>query len=285
MADDEEKVHPDDDTGPVAGTAPDEAEAAGESSEEPPGTAERGVAGRDSTGRHRADDRPSLWHRGMSQVLIAALCALLGIALVAQVRHHQEDPLASLRQDDLVRLLDDLDRRNLELADERTRLRDELDELESAADSGEIASAAAAELAVTQGVLAGTVPAGGPGVVVTVTDPSGSLRAQTLVTMIQELRNAGAEAISVNEVRLTATSYVTRTSTGYVVDGAAITSPFEFRAIGDPATMRTALEIPGGALSSARGRGASVAVEEGDEVEIWAVAEPPTLEESRIVEE
>jgi uncharacterized protein YlxW (UPF0749 family) len=266
MSDDEARVGPDDAAEPAAGSGPD-----GEGRES--GAAD---TAQQPAARHRADGRPSPWHRGLSQVLIAVLCALLGIALVAQVRHNQEDPLASLRQDDLVRLLDDLDRRNLELADERERLQGELDE---------VASAAAAELAVTQGVLAGTVPAGGPGVTITVADPSGSLRAQTLVTMIQELRNAGAEAISVNDVRLTATSYVTRSSAGYVVDGEEITSPFEFLAIGDPGTLRTALEIPGGALSSARGLGATVGVEESDRVEIWAVADPPTLEESRIVEE
>jgi uncharacterized protein YlxW (UPF0749 family) len=274
MSDDEARVGPDDAAEPAAGSGPD-----GEGRES--GAAD---TAQQPAARHRADGRPSPWHRGLSQVLIAVLCALLGIALVAQVRHNQEDPLASLRQDDLVRLLDDLDRRNLELADERERLQGELDELQSAADSGEVASAAAAELAVTQGVLAGTVPAGGPGVTITVADPSGSLRAQTLVTMIQELRNAGAEAISVNDVRLTATSYVTRSSAGYVVDGEEITSPFEFLAIGDPGTLRTALEIPGGALSSARGLGATVGVEESDRVEIWAVADPPTLEESRFVE-
>ncbi|MGC5627231.1 DUF881 domain-containing protein [Georgenia sp. Z1344] len=234
----------------------------------------------------RPDSRARPWWQGRaSDLLVVVLCALLGVALVAQVRHTQEDPLAALRQDDLVRLLDDLDRRNIDLVEEQDRLQEELDGLRSAADSSQAAADAAAELAGTQGVLAGTVPAAGPGVEITVTDPGDAMRGQTMVTMIQELRNAGAEAIEIGGVRLTATSYVIRSTGGLVVDGTTISSPYVLRAIGDPQTMQVALEIPGGALSTVRGRGATVSLIEQAHVEIRSVAEPRDLEHSRVVED
>ncbi|MGC5616232.1 DUF881 domain-containing protein [Georgenia sp. Z1491] len=225
------------------------------------------------------------WQGRASDLLVVILCAMLGIALVAQVRHTQEDPLAALRQDDLVRLLDELDRRNIDLVDEQDRLQEELDELRTAADSSQAAADAAAELAGTQGVLAGTVPTAGPGVEIVVTDPDDSMRAQTMVTLVQELRNGGAEAIEVDGVRLTATSYVVRQTGGLVVDGTTIASPYVVRAIGDPQTMRVALEIPGGAMSTTRGRGAEVELVERERLEILSVAEPQELEHSRVVED
>ena len=70
-----------------------------------------------------------------------------------------------------------------------------------------------------------------------------------------------------------------------IVDGTVVEPPYVFRAIGDPETMRVALEIPGGALSSARGLGADVSITESDRLEIWSVAEPRELDEARVVED
>ncbi|MGO1174079.1 MAG: DUF881 domain-containing protein [Actinomycetaceae bacterium] len=269
---------------PEGGSGPDDrdGEAAARDPEGPEDAAVGDTAADDDA---RPARRRPWWQERASDLLVVVLCALLGIALVAQVRHTHDDPLAALRQDDLVRLLDELDRRNIDLVDEQDRLQTELDGLRTAADSSQAAAEAAQELAETQGVLAGTVPAGGPGVEISVTDPNDSLRAQTVVTMVQELRNAGAEAIEINGIRLNATSYVVRGTAGLAVDGHTIASPYVLRAIGDPSTMSTALEIPGGALSSARGLGAAVTLTEAERLEIWSVAEPRELDHARLVED
>ena len=47
------------------------------------------------------------------------------------------------------------------------------------------------------GILAGTLPATGPGVVVAITDPQGKVRANVVLTVVQELRDAGAEALQI----------------------------------------------------------------------------------------
>ena len=65
------------------------------------------------------------------------LCAVLGFALVAQIQHSGQDDLAALRQDDLVRLLDDLTNRNEQLDAEVSRLQASRDELATGTDSAE----------------------------------------------------------------------------------------------------------------------------------------------------
>lgn len=202
-----------------------------------------------------------------SQLLIAVVCVLLGFAIVAQVRQTQGDEFSSLRQDDLVRLLDEVTQRNEELTAESEQLRADRNALLSGSDARRLAE----DYATLQGLLAGTVPAEGPGVVVTVRDPDGGVRAQTMVHMLEELRNAGAEGVELSGQRLTATSYFVDGDDGPVVDGVSLTSPYEWRAIGNPQTLAVALDIPGGALAGFRNDGATVQLAERDLVQITAV--------------
>ena len=65
-------------------------------------------------------------------------------------------------------------------------------------------------------MLAGTVPVTGPGLVVTVEDPNGSVTYDTLIDIVQELRDAGAEAVAVNDIRIgVATAFAERDRQGH----------------------------------------------------------------------
>lgn len=207
-----------------------------------------------------------------SQFLIALLLALLGFALVTQVRLAQGESLSTLRQDDLVRLLDDVTRRGEQLEAERAALLAERAELLTGEDSRRVAEEAAAQRALVQGILAGTVPVEGPGVTVSVRDPGATVRALTLVNMLQELRNAGAEAVEVSGVRLVASSWFADAENGVIVDGTLVTPPYSWIAVGDPQTLAVALDIPGGALAAVRNAGGSATVVQEDLVQVTALA-------------
>lgn len=192
-----------------------------------------------------------------SQLLAGVLCALLGFALVAQVRLSGQDELGTLRQEDLVRVLDDVTGRSEQLDGEVSRLQASRDELVSGTDSARAALELAQARAAAEGILSGRLPAEGPGVRVVIRDPGGELNAQLMVNLLEELRNAGIEVAQVNGVRLVASSSFVDGAAGIEVDGALIQSPFEWIVIGDPATVDRALEIPGGALPRIRAAGAT----------------------------
>lgn len=216
------------------------------------------------TTRHRPSRR--------GQLLVAALCLLLGFAIVIQVRQTQGDELAGMRQDDLVRLLDEITQRNEALTLEAEELRED----RAALLSGSDASQSAEDYLQVQRILAGVAPVEGPGVVVEVTGTEG-VSAQNMVHMLEELRNAGAEAVELSGVRLVAGSYFLDTEGGLEVDGVALDDVHEWRVIGNPDTLTGALDIPGGALASFRQAGAEVEVTQRDLVQITAirtVAEP-----------
>ena len=211
------------------------------------------------------------------QLLTGLLCAVLGFALVVQVQANRSEGLSSLRQDELVRILDDVTRRGAELEGQLAALRAQRTELENASDTRRAAREAAEERAVVQGILAGRLPAHGAGVEVVITDPRREVSAATLYTVLEELRNAGAEAIQLGDLRLTASTYVVDVPGGVEVDGAVLEPPYRWLAIGDPDTISTALGIPGGALAVVRTAGGTTSVSPRDDVEITAVreVEPP----------
>ncbi len=199
------------------------------------------------------------------------LAALLGFAIVTQVRQTQAQGLESLRQDELVRILDDVTQSGNRLDDEVAELERTRDELAgSDADSPE-AIRAAQERADTLGILAGTEKATGSGITMTISDPDGQITAAALLDATQELRDAGAEAMQVGDVRVVASTWFRDVEGGIVVDGQRLEPPYTFTAIGDPHTMSSAMEIPGGVVESVRSKGGEAEVREYSTINVEAL--------------
>lgn len=234
-----------------------------------------------------AGPRPSGWRtlaRALrpratrAQVLTGVLCALLGFALAVQLQQNDEESLTTMRESELVSLLDQTTRQADELQDQVTSLERTRQELQSGSTSREAALEAATRSAAAQGILSGRLPAQGPGIVLTVNDPQGSVSALTLLNILEELRNAGAEAIQLNDLRLTASSYVLGTDDGVEVDGTPLQPPYRWVAVGEADTIATALSIPGGALAKVQIDGGTSSVRQQDQVEVTATRAVPEPE-------
>jgi uncharacterized protein YlxW (UPF0749 family) len=209
------------------------------------------------------------------QLVIALLCALLGFAAVTQVRSGEGGGrFATARQDELVGILGDLSQRSDRL---RADIRD-LDETRSGLErdtQGQAAVADARRRATAYGILAGTLPAAGPGIELTINDPQGRVRSALLLDTLEELRDAGAEVIQVGDLRVGVGTYFADTGDGGVIaDGQELARPYRFLAIGDPHTLATALGIPGGVLQTLRGSGAEGLVDQRQNITVRAVRSP-----------
>ncbi|MGH3739853.1 MAG: DUF881 domain-containing protein, partial [Micromonosporaceae bacterium] len=129
-------------------------------------------------------------------VLIGLLVGLLGFGLAVQLQSTQEDPaLATARQEDLVRILDQLDGRKARLQDEISSLEARKRRLNSGAKGREAALGEARRRADELGILAGTLRAEGPGLVIKFKGDSNPVAADDILNAVQELRGAGAEAM------------------------------------------------------------------------------------------
>lgn len=210
--------------------------------------------------------------RLLSHLLIAALCAVLGYAIIIQVRRTDSgDTLSTARPQDLVAILDGLNRRGDELTAEIGDLQRTLTALRSGGASSEAALKEAERRAEALAILAGTAAATGPGVDMTMTDPAVGVTPEVLLAALQELRNAGAEAVQVNGVRIGVDSYFTGRAGAITVDGAAITAPYQILAIGDPPTLTAAMNIPGGVSDTAKRAGGTLEIAAADVVTIDAL--------------
>jgi len=221
--------------------------------------------------------------------VVGLLLVLLGFALVVQLRSNATDPeLSAARTEDLVRILSDLDARQDRLRQEIANLEESRRQLASGAQGREAALAEARRRADELGILAGTLPAEGPGLEIRFTPGSERIRPETILDAVEELRGAGAEAMQITgdtgpAVRVVASTYFVDSDGGLLVDGQRLSSPYTILVIGDPQTMQTALNIPGGAVDTVKQRGGTVNVRAADLVQVTALHQAGTPKYARPV--
>ncbi|MET7972548.1 DUF881 domain-containing protein [Streptomyces mirabilis] len=208
-----------------------------------------------------------------AQLIVALLLFGLGFGLAVQVASNSDSgsALRGARQEDLVRILDELDNRTQRLEDEKQGLEDQRTELENSSNQAAEARKQTAEKEKQLGILAGTVAAQGPGITLTINDTKGTVKADMLLDAIQELRAAGAEAIEVNGVRVVASTYLADSGKGVSVDGNKITQPYRFEVIGKPQDLEPALNIPGGVVQTLEKEQATVTVERATKIIVDAL--------------
>ncbi|MGJ5750093.1 uncharacterized protein YlxW (UPF0749 family) [Streptomyces puniciscabiei] len=208
-----------------------------------------------------------------AQLIVAVLLFGLGFGLAVQVASNSDtdSALRGARQEDLVRILDELDSRTQRLEDEKQGLEKQRQELQSSSDQAAEARKQTAEKEKQLGILAGTVAAQGPGITMTIEDTKGTVKADMLLDAIQELRAAGAEAIQVNGVRVVASTYFTDSDNGVGVDGNKINAPYRFKVIGKPQDLEPALNIPGGVVQTLEKEQATVTVQQSGKIVVDAL--------------
>lgn len=95
---------------------------------------------------------------------------------------------------------------------------------------------------------------------------------------MQELRAAGAEALQLegggSAVRIGVDSWIAGSAGRVVVDGRELRAPYTFTAIGDPPTLASALNIPGGVVDTVTRNGATSNIAQSDQVTVSALRDP-----------
>ena len=211
------------------------------------------------------------------QIIVAVLLAALGFASVVQVQATQrDDDYEGMREEDLVQLLNSLASASQRAENEIAQLQQTRNSLRSNTDSRRAALEQARQQADVLGILAGTVPAAGPGIVVTVTDPEGKVGIDQMLNGVEELRDSGAEAMEINNsVRVVAQTALENGENGIIVDDTELSPPYTIEVIGDSHTLDRALNIRGGFVEDIEGPavGGSVKINQTPNVEIASLAE------------
>ena len=212
------------------------------------------------------------------QATAAVLLAVVGFAGVVQVQaNERDDDYEGMREEDLVQLLNSLTNASQRAENEITDLEQTRSSLLSDTEARRVALQQARQRATALGILAGTLPAEGQGIVVRIEDPEGKVGIDQMLNGIEELRDGRAEAMEINDsVRVVAQTAFEDGDGGIVVDGVQLSPPYTLEVIGAPDTLAGVLTIYRGFVEDIEHPtvGGRVTIEKRDNIEIGTLAEP-----------
>jgi len=186
-------------------------------------------------------------HSRKAQLSLFVVAVIIGVLLVGQLRSQaRPTEISSLSAQDLSLLIDTLSSRNRELRSGLADIREQLREYRVSGPQSLSAVEVGREDLRRILAFSGSLRVDGQGIAVTV---EGSLDAIALNDLINEMRNAGAEAIAVDAIRSTAASVAEQGPRSLVIDGVDVGGRFIMRAIGSPDGLQSALERPGGIIT------------------------------------
>ncbi|QGT99140.1 YlxW [Candidatus Syntrophocurvum alkaliphilum] len=216
-----------------------------------------------------------------AQISIAIVCLVLGIMLAIQFRATEENPnnIRTARTGDITLKLVTLTEERDVLAQEVVSLREKLNNVR---EHDQAMADLQSELQVAS-MYAGLIAVEGPGVIVTLDDSDRELypgedpnnllvHDEDILKVINELKASGAEAIAVNDERVTSMSEIRCAGTTILVNWTKIAPPFEIKAVGEPDMLESGLAMRGGILESLKIYGIETDIEKHERLEIPAYA-------------
>ena len=196
-------------------------------------------------------NRASNKSRLLSSILIALMCALLGFAYMSQI-NNTKSTYETMDESELVRLLNESN----------------------------------TQIEETSGLISGRLPAKGQGVTIRIgRGLTTKVDASIMFNLIEELRNAGAEVIAINNVRVITSTYIQDAEEGLIVDGTTIKPTYTVKAIGNPQELSNAVDIAGGVGAQLQVKyGSNVNVQPSDSIIIDEVREATQNQYAKTVE-
>jgi uncharacterized protein YlxW (UPF0749 family) len=214
------------------------------------------------------------WRDLRSQLSVAAVAAILGLLVVVQLRGQTGgSELQSKSAQELTSIITSQNTENDRLRAEVATLQNQLAELQADRSNGATSvdqiESELGRIRAWTGLDAIT----GRGVEITV---NGDIHAAAVNDLLNELRNAGAEAISIDDIRVIAMTSVSGVPGSLDVEGFLLRDPFKVRAIGRPETLVGSLTRVGGIIAQLSATNPDVLVD------VTAVDQPMTLPASKL---
>ena len=186
-------------------------------------------------------------------VVITLICVVVGTVMAVQFKTvaankqsagEQSKTLEELR----TQLLHEINSKNL-LDEEIKSLNDKIKVLEESSLSQQ-EELLKEEYRKAQ-MVAGLTNVSGSGIVITIgVNPNMTLSVNDLLQLVNDLRMAEAQAISINDERIVAMSEIAKGDYFIVVNGNTVAAPYVIKAIGDQEKLETMVNVPFGILSN-----------------------------------
>lgn len=206
----------------------------------------------------------------ITYICIGIALFFLSLMLVAQMKtiSNTEEVLQGKREAQLSDDLVNLQRNYNELKEKYNESQEVVEEYQNSSSTNNNLIASMKNQIDYLSLMSGTTDVKGEGVIITLTDgesaSNSSKRTDTIVhdsdvlTVVNELKAAGAEAISVNNQRIIATSAIRCVGPVIQVNYQKVAAPFEIKAIGNAQYLESAMNIKNGVVDMLKELGVGV---------------------------
>jgi len=214
--------------------------------------------------------------RKSRNIALTLVCIILGIMIAWQyksINYNQNiASFQSKRTEELMEQLIELQNTNLDMRARLQELQEENRKYESVrAGDTESFENLKKQLEIAR-IFAGLVDVKGKGVIVTLDNGElTDVEEGDILDIINELRAIGAQAISVNEERVVATTEVRQVGnyedgTYIVINGVRMKPPFVIKAISDPEKIERSLTMIGGVVEKLEKFGLKISIKQHDNI-------------------
>lgn len=200
---------------------------------------------------------------------MALVCMIIGFIIAVQFRHVQDSKSTVPNQ-----RVEELSGRLIQLEEERDELKSQLELIKH-----EVESSTNREFITELKFQACLLPVEGQGIVIKMDDSTKIAKSgenpnvylihdDDILRVINELRAAGAEAVSINGQRLVATSEIRCAGPTLSVNNVRSAPPYEIRAIGEKKSLENSIKMRGGVAETLNVWGIKLEVSTADNIYI-----------------
>lgn len=207
-------------------------------------------------------------------LVFGILCLILTFAITVQLRvsslsesESSQTKITDKLKDEIFRLNDE----NVKLAEKFQNTTSELDDARNKATQNDSSSKDTSELIKKYTIVSGKTDVTGQGIIIKYKPSDNEAKAdmvKDLRDIVNEIKNAGAEAIEINNQRIVGTTAIEMVKNKIEINDTEVSENFIIKAIGDSNLMYSGLIRPGGTIENIRESGVSIEINSENAIKI-----------------
>lgn len=207
-------------------------------------------------------------------LVFGILCLILTFAITVQLRvsslsesESSQTKITDKLKDEIFRLNDE----NIKLAEKFQNTTSELDDARNQAAQNDSSSKDTSELIKKYTIVSGKTDVTGQGIIIKYKPSDNEAKAdmvKDLRDIVNEIKNAGAEAIEINNQRIVGTTAIEMVKNKIEINDTEVSENFIIKAIGDSNLMYSGLIRPGGTIENIRESGVSIEINSENTIKI-----------------
>lgn len=207
-------------------------------------------------------------------LVFGILCLILTFAITVQLRvsslsesESSQTKITDKLKDEIFRLNDE----NVKLAEKFQNTTSELDDARNQAAQNDSSSKNTSELIKKYTIVSGKTDVTGQGIIIKYKPSDNEAKAdmvKDLRDIVNEIKNAGAEAIEINNQRIVGTTAIEMVKNKIEINDTEVSENFIIKAIGDSNLMYSGLIRPGGTIENIKESGVSIEINSENAIKI-----------------